>query len=216
MNYLFIITWFLFCCLQNIFSFQDNDHIVYKKNDMSIISNSDTIVFGAGCFWCVEAIFQKVEGVIDVLPGYCNGFTENPTYNQVCSGKSGHAEVARVIFNPNEVSLDHLFEVFWKTHDPTTLNRQGNDVGSQYRSGIFCLTKHQFDLAKKYKAKLELENIWPNPIVTEIEMLDKFYIAENYHHNYYNNNKSQGYCIYVIKPKIEKYNKVFKTFNSDK
>jgi peptide-methionine (S)-S-oxide reductase len=176
---------------------------------MSQNNNNDTIVFGAGCFWCVEAVFQQVKGIVEVVPGYCNGLNKNPTYKEVCSGNSGHAEVARVVYDSSVVKLPFLLEVFWKTHDPTTLNRQGNDVGTQYRSGIFCLDKKQLQIANNYKNRLTDEKIWNQPIVTQVVMLDVFYEAENYHHNYYNNNKSQGYCQFIIQPKLEKFKKVF-------
>ena len=171
--------------------------------------NLETIYFGAGCFWCVEAIFQQVKGVVEVTPGYCGGDSKNPTYNEVCSGKTGHVEVAKVVYNPNEVNLSHLLEVFWKTHDPTTLNRQGNDVGTQYRSAIFYNELSQKSKILKFKEELNLKKIWDKPVVTEIEKIDVFYVAENYHHNYFNNNKSQGYCQFVIQPKIDKYKNIF-------
>ena len=171
--------------------------------------NLETIYFGAGCFWCVEAIFQQVKGVVEVTPGYCGGDSKNPTYNEVCSGKTGHVEVAKVVYNPNEVNLSHLLDVFWKTHDPTTLNRQGNDVGTQYRSAIFYNELSQKSKILKFKEELNLKKIWDKPVVTEIEKIDVFYVAENYHHNYYNNNKSQGYCQFVIQPKIDKYKNIF-------
>jgi peptide-methionine (S)-S-oxide reductase len=169
----------------------------------------DTIYFGAGCFWCVEAIFQHVNGVEEVTPGYCGGTTKNPTYNEVCSGKTGHAEVAKIVFNPSIVDLAHLLEVFWKTHDPTTLNRQGNDIGTQYRSAIFFVKDSHRDEVLKFKEELIAEKVWDHPIVTQVEKIDVFYPAEDYHHNYFNNNKSQGYCRFVIQPKIEKYKKIF-------
>ena len=169
----------------------------------------DTIYFGAGCFWCVEAIFQQVNGVEEVTPGYCGGTIKNPTYNEVCSGKTGHAEVAKIVFNPSIVDLAHLLEVFWKTHDPTTLNRQGNDIGTQYRSAIFFVKDSHKDEVLKFKDELISEKVWAQPIVTQVEKIDVFYPAEDYHHNYFNNNKSQGYCQFVIQPKIEKYKKIF-------
>ena len=169
----------------------------------------DTIYFGAGCFWCVEAIFQQVNGVEEVTPGYCGGTIKNPTYNEVCSGKTGHAEVAKIVFNPSIVDLAHLLEVFWKTHDPTTLNRQGNDIGTQYRSAIFFVKDSHKDEVLKFKDELISEKVWDQPIVTQVEKIDVFYPAEDYHHNYFNNNKSQGYCQFVIQPKIEKYKKIF-------
>ena len=171
--------------------------------------NLETIYFGAGCFWCVEAIFQQVKGVIEVIPGYCGGDSKNPTYNEVCSGKTGHVEVAKVVYDPDSVNLSHLLDVFWKTHDPTTLNRQGNDVGTQYRSAIFYNELSQKSKILKFKEELNLNFFWDKPVVTEIEKIDVFYVAENYHHNYFNNNKSQGYCQFVIKPKIDKYKNIF-------
>lgn len=171
--------------------------------------NLETIYFGAGCFWCVEAIFQQVKGVIEVIPGYCGGDSKNPTYNEVCSGKTGHVEVAKVVYDPDAVNLSHLLDVFWKTHDPTTLNRQGNDVGTQYRSAIFYNELSQKSKILKFKEDLNLKFFWDKPVVTEIEKIDVFYVAENYHHNYFNNNKSQGYCQFVIQPKIDKYKNIF-------
>tara|TARA_B110000858_G_scaffold185008_1_gene226762 strand:- start:80 stop:625 length:546 start_codon:yes stop_codon:yes gene_type:complete len=171
--------------------------------------NLETIYFGAGCFWCVEAIFQQVKGVIEVIPGYCGGDSKNPTYNEVCSGKTGHVEVAKVVYDPDAVNLSHLLDVFWKTHDPTTLNRQGNDVGTQYRSAIFYNELSQKSKILKFKEELNLKKNWDKPVVTEIEKIDVFYVAENYHHNYFNNNKSQGYCQFVIQPKIDKYKNIF-------
>ncbi|MFO7655487.1 MAG: peptide-methionine (S)-S-oxide reductase MsrA [Bacteroidales bacterium] len=171
--------------------------------------NTDTATFGGGCFWCVEAIFQRLEGVEQVLPGYAGGHTENPTYNEVCTGNTGHAEVARIVFNPEKISFTQLLEVFWQTHDPTTLNRQGNDIGTQYRSVIFCHSEGQKKLAVEMKDLLTKEEIWEKPIVTEISPLTNFYVAEDYHHNYYNKNSSQQYCAFVITPKIEKFKKLF-------
>lgn len=207
MNYLFICLLYI-CSSINCYG-SDSSLLFYKNNTMSENINNDTIVFGAGCFWCVEAVFQQVKGVVEVVPGYCNGLSKNPTYKEVCSGNSGHAEVARVVYNKSVVKLPFLLEVFWKTHDPTTLNRQGNDVGTQYRSGIFCLNQTQLKIANDYKHRLINEKVWTKPIVTEVEMLDVFYKAEAYHHNYYNNNKSQGYCQFIIQPKLEKFEKVF-------
>ena len=184
-----------------------------EYNVNSIIMNKethlDTIVFGAGCFWCVEAVFQQLNGVLQVTPGYCGGFSKNPTYKEVCNGTTGHAEVAKIVFDSSLISLPKLVEIFFMTHDPTTLNRQGNDVGTQYRSCVFCLNQDQFKVVSSIKDKLNESQIWPESIVTEIALLKDFYEAENYHHNYYNNNKSQGYCQYVIQPKLEKFKKVF-------
>ena len=192
--------------------YQENKNLQKTMEDL----NLETIYFGAGCFWCVEAIFQQVEGVIEVTPGYCGGFTKNPTYSEVCSGKSGHVEVAKITFDVTRVTLDHLLEVFWKTHDPTTLNRQGNDIGTQYRSAIFYENEAQKITALKYKQELIKNKFWENTIVTEILNIDTFYPAENYHHNYYENNKNQGYCKYVIQPKLEKYKKIFSSKENNK
>ena len=192
--------------------YQENKNLQKTMEDL----NLETIYFGAGCFWCVEAIFQQVEGVIEVIPGYCGGFTKNPTYSEVCSGKSGHVEVAKITFDVTRVTLDHLLEVFWKTHDPTTLNRQGNDIGTQYRSAIFYENEAQKITALKYKQELIKNKFWENTIVTEIKNIDTFYPAENYHHNYYENNKNQGYCKYVIQPKLEKYKKIFSSKENNK
>ncbi len=192
--------------------YQENKNLQKTMEDL----NLETIYFGAGCFWCVEAIFQQVEGVIEVIPGYCGGFTKNPTYSEVCSGKSGHVEVAKITFDVTRVTLDHLLEVFWKTHDPTTLNRQGNDIGTQYRSAIFYENEAQKITALKYKQELIKNKFWEKTIVTEILNIDTFYPAENYHHNYYENNKNQGYCKYVIQPKLEKYKKIFSSKENNK
>jgi peptide-methionine (S)-S-oxide reductase len=166
--------------------------------------------FGNGCFWCAEAIFQRLKGVEKVVPGYSGGHVDHPTYEQVCTGTTGHAESVQITYDPSKISYDELLEVFWKTHDPTTLNRQGNDVGTQYRSVIFYHDAEQKRLAEAYKNRLEAEHIWNRPIVTEIVPFTKFWPAEAYHRNYYNNNPSQGYCRVVITPKIEKFKKIFK------
>jgi len=166
--------------------------------------------FGNGCFWCTEAIFQRLNGVEKVLPGYSGGHVENPTYEQVCTGATGHAESIQITYDPSKISYDSLLEVFWKTHDPTTRNRQGNDVGPQYRSVVFYHDAEQKRLAESYKSKLESERIWDRPIVTEIVQFSKFWTAEDYHRNYYNSNPSKGYCSFVITPKIEKFKKIFK------
>lgn len=166
--------------------------------------------FGSGCFWCSEAVFQRLKGVIKVESGYSGGRRENPSYEQVCSGATGHAEVVQVTYDPEIISFEELLEVFWKTHDPTTLNRQGADVGTQYRSVIFYYDDEQKNLAEEYKRKLDEAGIYENPIVTEISPLINFYKAEEYHQDYYNNNASQPYCSFVITPKLEKFKNVFK------
>lgn len=172
--------------------------------------NIDTATFGAGCFWCVEAVFQRLNGVISVKSGYSGGTVKNPSYKEVCNGTTGHAEVAEIVYDKTKISFDELLEVFWKTHDPTTLNSQGNDFGTQYRSAVFYHNEDQKVLAEKYKKELNEEHAYPNPIVTEIVPFSVFYSAEDYHQNYYNQNGSQSYCKYVIQPKVEKLEKVFK------
>jgi len=169
----------------------------------------DTAVFGNGCFWCTEAIFDQLEGVLKVTSGYSGGHVKNPTYEQVCEKNTGHAEVIQLIFDPAVVSFDDLLEVFWETHDPTTLNRQGNDVGPQYRSVVFYRTEEQKLKAEHYKKELDKSGAFENPIVTEISPLINFYEAENYHQDYYNKNGSQPYCYFVIRPKMEKFRKAF-------
>jgi len=169
----------------------------------------ETVTLGAGCFWCVEAVFQRLEGVISVESGYSGGTVANPTYEQVCTGQTGHAEVAQVTFNPKIISFKEILDVFWKTHDPTTLNRQGNDHGTQYRSAVFYHTEEQKKIAEEYKKELEAAKVWDDPIVTEITKFDTFYKAENYHQNYYNNNGYQPYCMIVINPKLNKFRKEF-------
>ena len=166
--------------------------------------------FGAGCFWCVEAIFQELKGVIKVIPGYSGGHVKNPSYREVCTGTTGHAEVCEIIFDTEVISFDELLEVFWLIHDPTSLNRQGNDVGTQYRSVIFYRNEKQKEIALEYKHMLSESGDYKKPIVTEITLFSDFYKAEDYHQDYYELNKNAPYCVYVISPKIEKFRKVFK------
>ncbi len=173
------------------------------------MENLEKITLGAGCFWCVEAVFQKLAGVKLVESGYANGKITNPTYKEVCSGTTGHAEVCQITYDPILISFEHILEVFWKTHDPTTPNRQGADVGTQYRSGIFFHNEKQKEIAQNWKEKLNNEKVFPNPIVTEITPIDIFYKAEDYHQNYYNMHAHEPYCQIVIKPKLEKFEKAF-------
>lgn len=168
-----------------------------------------TATFGTGCFWCTEAQFQQLEGVESVASGYSGGQIPNPTYKQVCTGSTGHAEVIQVTYNPAKISFDELLAAFWQAHDPTTLNRQGADVGTQYRSVIFYHNDEQKQKAVEYKQKLNEENAFGKPIVTEISPYTVFYKAEDYHQNYYNENGSQPYCSMVIGPKLDKFKKVF-------
>ncbi len=170
----------------------------------------DTATFGEGCFWCSEAVFQRLKGVHSVVSGYSGGDVKNPSYQQVCSGTTGHAEVIQFTYDPSIISYDELLKVFWRTHDPTTLNRQGADVGTQYRSVIFYHNEEQKKKAEHYKDELNKSGAFKDPIVTEISPYRNFYKAEDYHQNYYNNNPSQGYCSFVIAPKLEKFEKVFK------
>jgi peptide-methionine (S)-S-oxide reductase len=166
-------------------------------------------VFGGGCFWCTEALFSQLKGVIKVVSGFSGGTVPNPSYKEVCTGLTGHAECTQITYDPEIISYPELLEVFWTTHDPTTLNRQGADVGTQYRSVIFYTDEEQKKLATEYKERLEKEKIWSKPIVTEITKFDKFYSAEAYHQEYYENNPNAAYCKIVITPKIEKFRKVF-------
>jgi peptide-methionine (S)-S-oxide reductase len=166
--------------------------------------------FGSGCFWCTEAIFQEVNGVQKVVSGYAGGKVKNPTYKEVCSGLTGHAEVIQVTYDPTKITYPELLEIFWQTHDPTTLNKQGADVGTQYRSVIFYHSDEQRDLAISYKQKLNQAGAFPNPIVTEISQAPTFYPAEDYHQNYFALNGDAPYCSYVIKPTLDKFKKVFK------
>ncbi len=190
------------------------DNAVKIKSDNKIMTTSnaklDTATFGTGCFWCTEAIFQQLEGVEKVVSGYSGGHVVNPTYEEVCSKTTGHAECLQVVYDPAKISYDELLKVFWEVHDPTTLNRQGADAGPQYRSVIFYKTEAEKALAEKYKAELNKSGAWDNPIVTTLEPMTVFYPAEAYHQNYYNNNTNQGYCQFVIRPKLEKFEKVFK------
>ncbi len=172
-------------------------------------NTTKTAVFGTGCFWCSEAIFKELKGVASVLPGYTGGALAHPTYNQVCSGNTGHAEVSQVVYDPEQISYDELLEVFWKVHDPSSLNRQGGDVGTQYRSAIYYTDDTQRATAEKQKAALNASGAWDRPIVTEITPLGEFYPAENYHNDYFANNPDQGYCQMVVRPKLEKFRKVF-------
>lgn len=170
---------------------------------------SELATIGAGCFWCVEAIFQNLDGVSSVVSGYAGGRTENPTYQEVCSGETGHAEVCQLTFDPNKISFEDLLEVFWSIHDPTTLNRQGADIGTQYRSVIFYHSDKQKSSAERLKKVLDESGAFENKIVTEIVPAEKFYPAEDYHQNYFDENKSAPYCSFVIRPKLEKFKEAF-------
>ena len=164
-----------------------------------------------GCFWCTEAIFARLNGIKSVVPGYSGGRVENPSYEQVCTGTTGHAEAAQIEYDPNITSYEKLLDIFWHTHDPTTLNRQGNDVGTQYRSVIFYHDEEQRQIAEKSKKELEERHVFDDPIVTEIVPLIKFYPAEHYHKKYFDNNKDAPYCRFVIEPKVEKLLKQYES-----
>lgn len=192
------------------------DHNIKSKKETKKMTttttntNLDTATFGTGCFWCTEAVFQQLNGVEKVTSGYSGGHVKNPTYKEVCNGTTGHAECLNIVYDTTKITFDELLEVFWQVHDPTTLNRQGADVGTQYRSVIFYHNDGQKAKAEKYKAELNKSGAWDNPVVTIIEKMDIFYPAEAYHQNYYINNTEQGYCQFVIRPKVEKFEKVFK------
>ena len=195
-----------------IFAFSFLDNSTPKKEPVMIEGNNIKVAtFGSGCFWCTEAIFEQLNGVKTVVSGYSGGELENPTYKAVSTGETGHAEVTQITYDSAIINFTELLEVFWKTHDPTTLNRQGADVGTQYRSAIFYHSEEQKGLAEEYKAKLTEAKIFNNPIVTEITKFENFYSAEDYHQDYYVQNKQQQYCSLVITPKVEKFKEVFKS-----
>lgn len=171
--------------------------------------NVEIATLGAGCFWCVEAVFQNVKGVQKVVSGYTGGQVENPTYSQICTGTTGHAEVAQICFDPGVISFEDILMIFWHTHDPTTLNRQGSDAGTQYRSAIFYHDERQRLIAEKSMAETDASDLWPAGIVTEIAPLEVYYPAEDYHQNYFNENPYQPYCMMVVNPKVQKFRKSF-------
>jgi len=179
------------------------------KNQKKMDNGLQLATLGSGCFWCTEAFFLKVKGIESVVSGYTGGQVKNPTYKEVCSGLTGHAEVIQLKYDPKVISFEEILEIFWNTHDPTTLNRQGADEGTQYRSAVFYHSEEQKAVAEKYKAQLNKSGIFKDPIVTEITPASVFYPAEDYHQNYYALNPNQGYCQYVIRPKIEKFKKQF-------
>lgn len=182
--------------------------LIYSTVAMSKELEKTTL--GGGCFWCTEAVYLELNGVLDVKPGYSGGHVKNPDYKEVCAETTGHAEVVQISFDPEIVSYSQILEVFFITHDPTTLNRQGNDVGTQYRSAIFYHSEKQREIAQKVIQVFDKEKVYDKPIVTEVTEFDKFYVAEDYHQNYYARNKNQGYCQFVVAPKMEKFRKVFK------
>jgi peptide-methionine (S)-S-oxide reductase len=194
----------LISCDQKMESSESKEQLISSNKTM------DTATFGAGCFWCVEAQFQLLDGVISVRSGFEGGHVKNPAYREVCNGTTGHAEVVEIVYDPAKISYEEMLAAFWQTHDPTQLNRQGNDIGTQYRSVIFYHNEKQKELAEKYKRDLNASGAWDKPIVTEISPAAVFYKADDYHQNYYNENGDQPYCSYVIQPKVEKFRKVFK------
>jgi peptide-methionine (S)-S-oxide reductase len=209
-----VLIWAAGCGQQSARSIDPNSkkekELTKTMDEKSGTAGLKMATLGAGCFWCVEAVFQRLKGVEKVVSGYSGGHVDDPSYALVCTGSSGYAEVCQITYNPQIISYEELLEVFWKTHDPTTLNRQGNDIGTQYRSAIFYHDENQKNLAEAYKAKLEAESIWNRPITTEIVPFEKFWPAEDYHQNYYNNNPGKGYCSLVITPKLDKFTRVFK------
>lgn len=197
----FFITGLLFSLSTLSLSAQDMD--MNKEKDL------EKATFGAGCFWCVEAIYELVEGIEYVESGYSGGHVENPSYKEVTTGTTGHAEVARIHYNPEVISYEELLEILWHTHNPTTLNRQGNDIGPMYRSVIFYHNEEQKEIAEKSLKKTDESDLWEDPIVTKIQPLENYYVAENYHQNYFENNPNAGYCSFVIAPKVKKFKKEF-------
>ena len=171
--------------------------------------NTETIVLGGGCFWCTEAVFDRVQGVVDVESGYCNGAVINPTYEQVCTGRTGHAEVVKLVFDPAQITLREILEIFFVVHDPTTPNRQGNDAGTQYRSGIYTTSDAQKKVAQGVIREITESKTYKSPIVTEVVPLENYSTAEAYHQDYFLNNPNQGYCSFVVGPKVEKFQKTF-------
>ncbi len=211
---------FLLLCI-NIGACAQNPQKNHTKNQQSVVENNKTnkkmdnqttalATFGAGCFWCVEAVFLELDGVEKVVSGYMGGQKDNPTYKDICTGNTGHAEVCQITYNPQKISFKDLLQAFWTSHDPTTLNQQGADKGTQYRSVIFYHNQEQKQLSQQYKQELDESKAFSNAIVTEISPLNTFYKAEDYHQNYYAINPEQSYCTYVIKPKLDKFRKVFK------
>ncbi len=199
---------FVFLHIINLAMVQNN----IDKQGIEGQGSIEFAIFGSGCFWCTEAIFESIDGVVDVESGYSGGKIKNPGYKEVCSGNTGHAEVVKISFNPKKVSFEFLLSVFFKTHDPTTLNYQGNDHGTQYRSVIFYTNEEQKLAAKSIIEKLNSEKVYDKPIVTELSSFDVFYKAEDYHQDYFIKNPTQGYCQFVVQPKVEKFRKVFKEY----
>lgn len=195
-----------------MFDYSSKKFILYKGKNMHVNEKNqltNNIVLGGGCFWCIEAILKNVKGIHTIIPGYSGGYTENPTYKEVCTNQTGHAEVVKIIYDPDTISLDNILKLFFVIHDPTTKDRQGEDIGSQYRSLILPASVEQEKIAYKVKKEIQDEKIWKNPIVTEIKMLDKFYPAEKEHQNYFELHPEVAYCQAVIEPKVRKFRQKF-------
>ena len=210
MNFLTAMSWSFLISFGFLTGISANSALEHKyESDMNQdMGPTEMATLAAGCFWCIEAIFEELEGVISVESGYMGGHVKNPTYREVCNGHTGHAEVARIVFDPSVISYELILEVFWSTHDPTTLNRQGNDVGTQYRSVIFFHSDEQKE--KAFKSRKEVASqLWDDPIVTEIRKAVTYYPAEDYHQNYFALNPNQGYCRVIINPKLQKFRKQF-------
>jgi len=184
--------------------------VIMMNTGIGTENNIEKATLGGGCFWCTEAVYKELNGVIEVQPGYSGGHVKNPAYREVCNGTTGHAEVVQITYDPQIVSFSEILEVFFMTHNPTTLNRQGNDVGTQYRSAIFYHSEEQKQTAEKVIRLFEEEKVYDDPIVTEVTAFDAFYKAEDYHKNYFEKNKNQPYCQFVVAPKVEKFRKIFK------
>jgi peptide-methionine (S)-S-oxide reductase len=192
------------------FRWRSNSPVTFPYvSHLIAMAKEQTAIFGGGCFWCIEAVLQRLTGVTHVESGYMGGHVDNPTYRQVCNGDTGHVEVVRVTFDPDQISFRELLDVFFSMHDPTTLNRQGNDAGEQYRSVIFYTNEEQQRIAEDVIAEMTAAEVFPEPIVTAVEPASKFYVAEDYHQNYYNENSRQPYCMFVISPKVAKLEKKF-------
>ena len=208
-NYFLFLNTILLVVFQSCAQQIEQNENSKRKSAPKDLSNFQTAYFASGCFWCVEAIYETIDGVYEAESGYAGGKTKDPTYEEVCSGNTGHAEVARVVFDDDKITFDELLELFWFVHDPTQLNRQGNDIGTQYRSVIFYHSEYQKERAEFFISKLTEEQVWQNPIVTEVIEINNFFRAENYHHNYFELNPQNAYCQAVVRPKVEKFKKVF-------
>jgi len=187
-----------------------NKELKAMSTEQNLNKQQKTIILGAGCFWCVEAIFEQLKGVEKVESGYCGGESINPTYEEVCSGNSKHIEVCKITYHPSVISFEDLLSIFWQIHDPTKPNRQGNDIGEQYQSVVFCNNEIELKIAQEMKDSLNKNKVFKQAVVTEIRSMKPFYKAENYHQNYYNNNSFQPYCKFVVQPKLEKFKKSYK------